>query len=299
MATCPSCSVDISARDEVCPSCGASLHPTQVTSTSAVAARSSRRRWVFKAVLVCVILVGGCTGILFPFVQQAREAAQRSSCNCMLKQIGLALHTYHDQYGSFPPAFVRGPDGRAWHSWRVLILPYLDGADLYKQYDFSEPWDGPNNIKLLKSRPTVFDCPTRRETVGAPGPLVASTGILACGSGWARSGMTTSFAAVFGDDCVFRGSNLVTIKDISDGTSTTAVIGELTAARIPWTKPEDIDIRMHPHIGDPLGFSSNSSDGGVYFLMADGTVRRVYPSAPQQSVDPLFTRNGGETVGDF
>ena len=182
---------------------------------------------------------------------------------------------------------------------RVLILPYLDGADLYKQYDFLEPWDGPNNIKLLERRPGIFDCPTRREPSATSNPLLASTGIFACGSGWSRSGVTTSFAAVFGDDCVFRGSDLVTIKEITDGTSTTAMVGELTDARIPWTKPEDIDISAHLRIGDSLGFSTNSRDGGVYFLMADGSVRRMYPATPQPTVDALFTRNGGETVTDF
>jgi hypothetical protein len=261
--------------------------------------RLKSRRRLINVLLICMVGIASCAGALYPYVQQARESALRSSCKCMLKQFGLALHNYHDAYGSFPPAFVRGPDGRPWHSWRVLILPYLDGADLYSQYDFSEPWDGPNNIKLLEQMPCVFDCPTRQETGDASRLPLASIRILACGSGSRRPGMTTSFAAALGKDCVFRGSEPVTVKDIIDGTTTTAMIGELTDAQIPWTKPEDIDVRQHSRIGDPLGFSSSGRDGGAYFLMADGTVRRVYPSTQQHIVDALFTRNGGETVGDF
>jgi hypothetical protein len=214
----------------------------------------------------------------------------------MLKQIGLALHNYHDAHGSFPPAFILGPDGRPWHSWRVLILPQLDGADLYNEYSFSEPWDGPGNIKLLNRRPHVFDCPSRRERTEGKSPILASAGILACGSGSARRGVTTSFAAALGPDCVFRGSDPVTIKDISDGTSGTIMIGELTDAEIPWTKPEDIDIQTRPRIGDPLGFSGSGRDGIVQFLMADGSVAKFHPSTPQSKIDARYTRNGGERV---
>ena len=301
MSTCPSCSTEASPQETVCPSCGAPLlTPGGTAAAAPVQASASRnRRWFFKILSVCMIAIGGCTAVLYPFVQQAREAANRTSCKCMLNQIGLALHTYHDQYGSFPPAFVRGSDGRPWHSWRVLILPYLDQADLYKQYSFSEPWDGPNNIKLLPHRPSIFDCPIRCEPTGASRPLLAYTGILACGSGWRRSGMTTSFAAAFGSDCIFRGSEPVTTKDVTDSTTGTIMIGELSDAMIPWTKPEDIDVGLHPHIGDSLGFSTSGRHGGAYFLMADGTSRWLKSDTPQQTVDALFTRDGGETSGDY
>ena len=81
-----------------------------------------------------------------------------SPCKLNLKQIALALHNYHDQYKTFPPAFVNGPDGKAWHSWRVLILPFLGEEKLYAEYRFDEPWNGPRNSLLLKRRPDVFCC---------------------------------------------------------------------------------------------------------------------------------------------
>ena len=55
---------------------------------------------------------------------------------------------YEDEHGCFPPAYVADASGRPMHSWRVLILPYLDQQQLYDQYDFSEPWNGPNNQQL-------------------------------------------------------------------------------------------------------------------------------------------------------
>ena len=75
------------------------------------------------------------------------------TCKNNLKQIALALHNYHQANGCFPPAYIADKNGRPMHSWRVLILPYLELDHLYKQYNFNEPWDGPNNKKLLAARP--------------------------------------------------------------------------------------------------------------------------------------------------
>ena len=57
--------------------------------------------------------------------------------------------------------YVADATGRPMHSWRVLILPFLEQQSLYEQYDFREPWDGPNNIQLLGNMPDVFSCPSR------------------------------------------------------------------------------------------------------------------------------------------
>lgn len=67
----------------------------------------------------------------------------------------MAVVNYESQYGSLPPAYVLGPDGRPWHSWRVLILEFFN-SDLYEEYRFSEPWDGPNNRKLAERMPSLY-----------------------------------------------------------------------------------------------------------------------------------------------
>src|SRR4051812_9073955 len=74
-----------------------------------------------------------------------REASKRTQCKNNLKEIALALHNYHEAYGCFPPAYIADKDGRPMHSWRVLILPYLDEKPLYLKYRFDEPWNGPHN----------------------------------------------------------------------------------------------------------------------------------------------------------
>ena len=90
----------------------------------------------------------------------AREAAIRAQCTNNEKQIALALHNYHDQHNSFPPAFSQGKDGKPLLSWRVLILPFLDQQQaLYDQFHLDEAWDSPHNRTLIAKMPAVLSLP--------------------------------------------------------------------------------------------------------------------------------------------
>ncbi|MBT6157135.1 MAG: DUF1559 domain-containing protein [Planctomycetaceae bacterium] len=221
--------------------------------------------------LAIVLLFGTIVGC---GIGQAREAARRSQCKNNLKQIGLALHNYHDEFRSFPPAFVADENGTPMHSWRVLLLPYLDHQKLYDQYDLSQPWDSPANQAVLNNMPAIFACPS-----GTPGN-------------------TTNYAGVFGADCIFTGAEVTKVADCKDGLSNTLVVGEVDGSAIPWTKPEDIDISKYPDLSDPAGFHS-SHTGGMHFLLADGSVRFVSEQINPQTLKALFTRDGEEIVGEF
>jgi prepilin-type processing-associated H-X9-DG protein len=223
-----------------------------------------------------VVCGGVLAALLLPAVQQAREAARRSQCKNNLKQIGLALHNYHETYGCLPPAYITDESGKPMHSWRVLILPFLDASPLYNQYDFSEPWDGPKNSLLLARMPPVYACPSHPGT----------------------GSYTTNYAGVFGDACVFRGAEITRFADITDGTSNTLMVGESANANIPWMKPEDIDVTAHPAMGDRDGFSSFHT-GGAHFLFCDGSVRYISLSVDPDTLKALFTRNGAEPVGSY
>jgi hypothetical protein len=90
---------------------------------------------------------------------QLRNMQARTQVNNALKEIALAFHNYHATYKSLPPATVYGPDGKPWHSWRVLILPFLGHRDLYEEYDHSVPWDDPKNASVLEKMPQVYRDP--------------------------------------------------------------------------------------------------------------------------------------------
>src|SRR5882672_4340583 len=66
-----------------------------------------------------------------------------------LKQLALAMHNYHSAYGQLPPAAVRDKNGKLLLSWRVLILPYIEQDNLFKEFKLEEPWDSDHNKKLI------------------------------------------------------------------------------------------------------------------------------------------------------
>ena len=105
----------------------------------------------------------------------------------------------------------------------VLILPFLEEQPLYAQYDFSEPWDGPRNIKLLNRMPAIFDCPSRPGSESVPSTL-------------------TSYVVVSGPGTLFPGAKPVDLDPAASRVASTLMIVEASNARIPWTKPEDLNV---------------------------------------------------------
>jgi hypothetical protein len=90
-----------------------------------------------------------------------RAKMQQDQCAGQLHKIWVAFDNYFNEYGEYPPAVVRDKKGAAMHSWRVLILPFLGQQEeqLYKEYHFDEPWNGPNNRELAEAMPQAYGCP--------------------------------------------------------------------------------------------------------------------------------------------
>lgn len=217
-------------------------------------------------------------GLLLTAVGRAREAARSSQCICNICMIKLALHNYHDAHGSFPPAYVADARGRRMHSWRVLILPFMEQQPLYASYRFDEPWDGPNNRTLLHQMPNVFACPNHRD---------ASSGL-------------TSYAAITGPKTAFPGAKTTRIADITDGTHTTIFLAEVCNLDIPWTAPRDLDTSwMSFRINDPARPGISSRDrGGPAVVAVDATTWRLKPTTDPEILRAMTTIAGGEPIDD-
>src|SRR3984885_13173973 len=116
--------------------------------------RTQRSGFTLIELLVVIAIIAVLIALLLPAVQAAREAARRAQCTNNLKQLGIAMHNYHDVVGSFPTSFWRNTidkiggttvDGVNRHSWIAMILPYIEQAPLYNAINFSSSNGGPVN----------------------------------------------------------------------------------------------------------------------------------------------------------
>lgn len=279
-----------------------------------------RRGFTLIELLVVIAIIAILIALLLPAVQQAREAARRTQCKSNLKQIGIALHNYHDVSNCFPPFFIHrtgnisriaDPDKGA--NWLVFLLPYVDQAPLYNEWNFNIPAnqnDGRSqNLKIYK-------CPSDPQSDAQPCSYA--------GGGWARGnyGMNVSPCAHgvgqnTGSDGGVGGANsVVRFRDITDGTSNTIAVDELRAGlnehdlRGSWAmpglgsgtaamyndgsapnskEPQSDDMENCAIAGllgvPPMGCFDNNSTGqmtsrsvhtgGLQSLLADGSVRFI------------------------
>jgi hypothetical protein len=223
--------------------------------------------------LNCGILIP--TALLVPGVQKVRDAAGRAQSQNNLKQMGLAMHNYHATYNRLPSAGVGDPTkpaeaGKPLLSWRVAILPFIEQQLLYQQFKLDEPWDSPNNIKLLERMPKIYMLP---------------------GDNLTPSGHT-HYQVFVGNGAAFEKTRGLRIADFTDGTSNTILVVEAAQA-VPWTKPEDI--LFDP--GNPIvPLLSTHFRSGYNVLLGDGSVRILPPSTPESTFKAAITRNANDVV---
>ena len=203
-----------------------------------------------------------------------REAGRRTQCKINLKQIALALHNYHDVYESFPPAYTVDENGNRLHSWRTLILPYLEQQNLYASINLSKPWDDPLNAKALKNAPAIYRCP------GADLPAGH-----------------TNYLGLAGESLCFHPTRGRTFAEITDGTMNTVMVMEVPQKNsVPWMSPKDADEQV---------FLSLSTDdelqhtGGINAALMDGSVRFLSATMANEIRRAILSINGNETVREF
>ncbi len=238
--------------------------------------RAGARGFTLIELLVVIAIIGVLIALLLPAVQKARVAARRAQSSNNERQILLALHNYHDTNGQLPPAYIPDANGKPMHSWRVLILPYIEQAALYGRYDFNKPWDSPENLAVAETMPPVYRSPFENPTP--------------------QNRNQTSYLLFAGKGTIFEDPQAkITFGDISDGLSNTIAVTEVNDSGVLWTQPTDLDAAQLDFVirkmRDAQPGQINSANGdGVTMGMFDGSVRfvadRASPEELRSAVDP-------------
>jgi prepilin-type N-terminal cleavage/methylation domain-containing protein len=286
--------------------------------------RIRRRGFTLIELLVVIAIIAILVALLLPAVQQAREAARRSQCKSHLKQVGIALHNYHETHSQFPPLLIYNSNSccTRWFNWMVMILPGMDQTTLYYSFDLNVNafgGTGPDvNRDYTSTKIAAYRCPSdihsdkiRQWNFGGSTGMVgyAHTAYLGC------RGSTRSLP---GNGMFPDRNETVRFRDAIDGTSNTIHVGERTiddAGQYGWWAAGSgsdthglgdsvIDSSEGFYQGDPQGNADrfhwwSMHQGGAHFLMSDGAVRFMTYTMDHQTLLDLSTRHGEETINAF
>jgi prepilin-type N-terminal cleavage/methylation domain-containing protein/prepilin-type processing-associated H-X9-DG protein len=274
-------------------------------------ARKSASRGGFTLIelLVAMAIMGVLVALLLPAVQSVRASARRLVCKNQLRQLGLAMHLYHDSHFCFPPgSYVMGsnsPIQSGW-GWGAMILPSIDQGALYNLVDFGHGTATGGNLAVIGSSNAFWRCPSdidvERLTVSpvGNGPYVLASGNY-CGSAGILTAMSqvsigqimdgTSSTFLAGERLVQTGSD-GSLPYTSAWCGSVAFVNEYDSASVPYLLPNRFHF-LNCLVTDPNCFGSRHT-GGANFLLADGSLCFINDSINTSIYEALGTPNGGE-----
>ncbi len=292
---------------------------------------NKRRGFTLIELLVVIAIIAVLVAILLPAVQQAREAARASQCRNNLKQLGIALHNYHEVAFQFPPMFYWDPAGNApsW-GWTVSLLPYVELPGTYNiltpdTVTLAQAMADPTRRAVAQKRIAVYRCPTDNGpdlTIQPIAGQMTSRSNYPAVNGTGPRTYHSNQAGMFG-----RRNQGVSIRDVTDGTTNALMVGE----RATYFSGNTVDCYTHwvgvcegnmdasgykgaLEVGGSTGYHINTvasvnwmyrswfsslHRGGSHFVLGDGSVRFVSENIDFTLYKNLSSIADGKIVGEF
>jgi type II secretory pathway pseudopilin PulG len=241
------------------------------TAEKPLAPAPSRWRFTLLQLLVGVAAIGLAIALLLPASRRAREPARRMQCGNNLKQIGIALHTYADEYGCLPPAYTVDAEGKPLHSWRTLILPFLEQNRLYEKIDLAKPWDDPANRLAYEAEfgGNVYQCPS----AGLP------------------KGHTMYLAVVARGGC-FQSTRPRALAEITDDHNQTLMVIETPPQQaVHWMSPNDAAEEL---VLNAAAAEKRAHPSGTQGLFVNGRVSFLSAKTKPETLRALISIAGKE-----
>lgn len=303
--TCPHCHSQIEITEDFmgqsgpCFSCGKVVEVSERTITRSIVdpegavwsaddafQKDRRSQFVGSLKLLSIALLLGLSGaggvigflwVVLPLIGFDAETARHQLIQAKIARIATAMRQYHDDYGRLPPPVVYDDQGQPMHSWRALLLPYLDEQRLFQDYKFDEAWDSSHNSRLHSMPFDPFQLP---------------------GSNLTTSINHTGFMVIVGTDTLFPDNNLGTpLSAATDGLGSTLLVAEVDQSGVHWLQPTDLDraamsFTMNSgfpgsEIGDPAGL-------GGWVVMADGKPQFLENGISADKLQSLVTRSSND-----
>ena len=286
--------------------------------------------------LVVIAIIAVLIALLLPAVQQAREAARRTQCKNNLKQLGLAMHTYHDTFNSLPGGYFNltaaaVPGDQSGMVWFRALMPYMDLSANYNMWDYSLGYAAGVNNTIIQTPIRGMLCPSDTPTKtwnNTPNYNYA-----------VNLGNTDSIRTATLNSVVFlpapftyNNNKFYGLRDINDGTSNCLLVGEVRQGQVGqdlrgliWYGPHvGFTTNLAPNTASPdslnSGFCQNASNsilglpcvggnplfaarsrhtGGVHVLLGDGSVRFISQNLDINTWRNLSTMSDGQILGEF